>query len=58
MTSNTKTTLLGNLGKADSKTTASNLTAGRSNTAGGLIQPKGNYKNYGKPGYWWRQYLE
>ena len=51
MTLNTKTTLLGNLGKADSKTTASNLIAGRSNTTKGLTQPKGNYKNYNKLGY-------
>ena len=51
MTLNTKTTPSGNLGKADSKTTASDLTAGQSNTTRGLTQPKGNYKNYSKLGH-------
>lgn len=53
--SNTKTTPSGNSGKADSKTTASDATSGRSSTAGGSTQPKGNCKNCGKPGHWWRQ---
>jgi len=36
---NTKTTPLGNLGKIDPKTTTSDSTAGRSNTAKNITQP-------------------
>jgi len=39
MNSNTKTILLGNLGKADFKTTASNSMVGQNNTAGGITRP-------------------
>ena len=55
--SNTKTTPSGNSGKADSKTTASDSTAGRNNTAGGTTRPN-NCRNCGQPGHWWRQCKE
>ena len=51
MTLNIKTTLLGNLGKADFKTTTSNLIVGQSNTAKGLTQLKRNCKNCSKLEY-------
>jgi DNA-directed RNA polymerase subunit M/transcription elongation factor TFIIS len=56
--SNTKTTQSDNSGKANSKTTAGDSTAGRSNTAGGSTQPQGNCSKCGQPGHWWRQCKE